>query len=230
MKDKIKKTTGCCNRTNFHDAHGTTKVICLNQACDNYLGYTNTKRSIFVFRWSLSFGILALIIAFSLNDLTHKSEIKEFEKSMMVPFENFEPAKLDPQNLKNEIEQQDILCGDVVYAQMMLESGNLKSFLLKKTNNMLGMRFPFQRETKAVGIYLPAQDTIILGTQDELRRYGKLNNYAVYDSWQDAVEDYKLWQSYSFKMNEHYMEFLGKVYAEDDNYISKLRKVAASNS
>ena len=89
------------------------------------------------------------------------------------------------------------------------------------------MRYPAKRKTIACGIYLPAKDTIIMGTQAELRKFSAQNNYAVYATWQDAVADYKIWQESNFKMTDRYLEFLGKVYAEDSLYVSKIRKMTA---
>jgi hypothetical protein len=109
---------------------------------------------------------------------------------------------------------------------MRLESGHFKSYLFRHTRNLMGMRYPFSRPTRANGIYLPARDTIITGPRDSLRRYSRIvNNYAVYASWQDAVEDYKLWQDYSFNLENKYMDFLGRVYAEDKQYVRKVQSM-----
>lgn len=116
-----------------------------------------------------------------------------------------------------------MVCPEEVYAQMMLESGNLSSFLTKHANNMLGMRYPFRRNTTAVGLYLPEKDTIVYGNAASLKKYGKQNNYAVYDNWQDAVKDYKYWQDEYFRLGDRYLQFLGNVYAEDSSYQAKIR-------
>src|SRR5204862_260391 len=82
-----------------------------------------------------------------------------------------------PQNLSTELNRDKVLCPEEVYAQMMLESGNLKSNILNKTNNMLGMRYPYRRKTMATGIYIPAKDTIIYGDAVSLKKYSSLNQY-----------------------------------------------------
>jgi len=43
------------------------------------------------------------------------------------------------------------------------------------------------------------------------------------------VADYKLWQESNFNVTERYLTFLGKVYAEDANYIAKIKQMAGSN-
>ena len=137
---------------------------------------------------------------------------------------------LNEGNLEKELLSREVICPKEVMAQIKLESGNLNSSLLKKTNNMLGMRFPFGRETKAIGLYLASKDTIIYGTSKELKKYNNANQYAVFNSWQDAVEDYKLWQVANFRLAEKYLNFLGNVYATDTAYVAKIRRVAAKGN
>jgi hypothetical protein len=127
------------------------------------------------------------------------------------------------------LQENEILCPEAVLAQMKLESAHFTSFLFRHTNNPMGMRYPFSRATSAAGIFLPEQDTIVLGSQEELRRYRKTaNTYAYYHSWEDAVKDYKLWQQRHFDLNERYLSFLSNVYAEDAGYIQKIRQLSAA--
>jgi hypothetical protein len=130
------------------------------------------------------------------------------------------------ENLHSELIKHEVLCPGIVYGQIKIESGNLTSFLYRKTNNMLGMRYPFKRPTSACGIYIPSKDTIIYGTRDQLRKYSRTSNYAVYKTWSDALTDYKLWQQNCFVSTERYLGFLGNVYAEDSLYMAKIRKAA----
>lgn len=137
---------------------------------------------------------------------------------------------LSAESLRNEIRELGMVCPDEVYAQMMLESANLGSFLTRRTNNMLGMRYPFRRATAASGLYLPENDTIIYGDAASLKKYSKQNNYAVYTHWQDAVKDYKFWQDEYFRLGERYLQFLGHVYAEDTSYEAKIRILMEKNN
>ena len=137
-------------------------------------------------------------------------------------------VSLTRETLQSEIDELNILCPDEALAQIMLESGNLSSFLLARTNNMLGMRYAFRRATTATGIYLPAKDTIIYGCSTSLKKYASQNNYAVYACWQDAVKDYKLWQDEYFHLAERYLHFLGNIYAQDAGYENKIRSVMMS--
>lgn len=96
--------------------------------------------------------------------------------------------------------------GDILYAQIRLESGNLKSFLTKANNNLLGMKHPRQRPTTSLG---------------------EKNGYASYDSWKSCIYDYMIWQSrYAKKLSrDDYFQLLGRMYAEDGSYEKKLRQI-----
>lgn len=128
-------------------------------------------------------------------------------------------------NLLNYIEQSGILCAQVVYAQAELESAFLSAGSSTKTNNLFGMRYPGQRKTTAIGLYLQGKDTIIYGTRAELRPYLKKPTYAVYAHWTDAVDDYKLWQDYSFKTRAKYIEFLSRNYATAPEYAKRIHEM-----
>lgn len=93
----------------------------------------------------------------------------------------------------------------IVGAQAVLESANFNSDLFKSNNNMFGMRFARQRPTTAIGV-----------------RKG----YAYYKCWQDCVVDYALWQgSYARGLNEEQYYQKLSTYAEDEDYVSKLKQV-----
>lgn len=93
---------------------------------------------------------------------------------------------------------------DVVLKQAKIESGNFKSKVFLENNNMFGFKKAFKRAN----------------TQVDTNR-----GYAVYDSWQECVIDYALYQTYSAKNlgREEYINFLGKHYAEDPNYENLIR-------
>jgi hypothetical protein len=175
-------------------------------------------------RWNnvsfFSFFIFFFILTF--NDFSYdnrKDKIIIFDKSAN------QSKPLTKENLVEELNANHIICPEQVYAQIMIESGNLSSFLTRRTNNLLGMRYPYKRNTSAIGIFLPSQNLIVKGTKPELKKYRNQNNYAVYATWEDCIRDYKYWQEKSFKLTEIYLDFLGDYYAEDSLYVSKIRKI-----
>ncbi len=210
--------TGCCKTSLVYNTGD--QIICINSDCSNYLCETPSVKGIHKWKNTLAVSVFLLYIVFSLDDFG-------MEKENSIP-QMQEQVPLTLSNLKQELEQQNIICQKEVLAQIVIESGNLQSFLVKRTNNMLGMRYPFKRETLACGIYLPDQDTIVLGNQKDLKKYSRTNNYAVYKNWKHAVADYKLWQDHCFKLSDRYVSFLGDVYAEDTLYVKKIQKMVAN--
>jgi uncharacterized FlgJ-related protein len=108
--------------------------------------------------------------------------------------------------LYNYLKQMNVQHPDIVVAQAILESGNFTSKLFKEHNNFCGMTVARQRPTTA----------------------NRIPNsvYAGYNSWQECATDYIFWQiRYGLnKTREQYFELL-KVYAQDPNYIVKLKSL-----
>lgn len=105
------------------------------------------------------------------------------------------------------IEESGIQHPYIALAQMKIESGNYTSNIAKKNNNYFGMRHPAQRLTVSLG---------------------NKNGYARYRNWAYSILDYALWQRrYAYNLSEEdYLTKLSKTYAEDPNYITKVKKVA----
>ena len=94
----------------------------------------------------------------------------------------------------------------VVTAQAILETGNFASKVFKENNNLYGMTLAKSRPTLAIGVK---------------------NGYAVYRTWQESAIDYALWQS-AFARNlseEDYYLILKRLYAEDKEYVNKVKNV-----
>lgn len=211
------------NNFSLHIYHQNGKwVICRNDRCYNLVPInilTNRK-----FLLGLSFlAVATLLVAFGpklpfgKNNAPVAFDVEQTADSI--------PA-LNEDNLLSEIKTQGIICEKHVLAQAKLESLHLTSHLCRKANNLFGMRYPGRRETTAIGVYLQGKDTIIYGNRDELKQYLKQPTYAVYASWVDAVKDYKMWQDNAFKVEEKYLSFLNRIYAEAPDYVSVVDKMA----
>ncbi len=216
--------TNCCNTRHIHVIE--KRKICVNPDCDQYLEMAGINREFKGLKYILVSGLFIFSVLFTFEDFSYQNEYSIANLSVMEP----QPELLTLETLKAELERQQVLCAGEVLAQIRLETGNLNSMLLKRTNNLMGMRFPYRRKTTAMGIFLPEQNTIIPGTSADLKKYAKENHYAAYKTWQDAVADYKLWQDAHFKMTDRYLEFLGKVYAEDSLYVQKIRSMSAKSN
>ena len=95
----------------------------------------------------------------------------------------------------------------IVYAQAILETSNFQSRIFKENHNIFGMKQAVIRITKS------------LGTQYE---------HAYYKNWMESLDDYALYSStYLSPLNteSEYFNYLGQNYAEDSQYVSKLRQV-----
>ena len=107
-------------------------------------------------------------------------------KQTLLPF--------TPENLKKEIQKQNIVHPDVALAQATWESGHFKSKIFKENNNLFGMKLAHQRDTTAIG---------------------QNRSHAKYNTWQDSVKDYKLWQDSNGMSNlpkEKYITKLSNIY------------------
>jgi flagellum-specific peptidoglycan hydrolase FlgJ len=95
----------------------------------------------------------------------------------------------------------------IILKQIILESNNLSSNLVKSNNNLLGMKHPTQRLT--------------LSTH-------KSNGFATYKNWKHSVIDHSIWiLTYCKHCNseQDLLNLLQKQYAKDPLYIQKLNKI-----
>jgi len=121
-----------------------------------------------------------------------------------------EDRPLTKENVWNVINELDIKFPEIVFAQAMLESGELKSKLTRKNNNIFGMKVPKKRATTA------------LNKNQE--------SYARYEHWMHSIEDYKLYQEYilgrrSLNTVTAYVAFLNRSYAEIGDYDKRIGRV-----
>lgn len=138
--------------------------------------------------------------------LERNDEVEEVIKDTVVDRSHiYEDIEFSEEALKLYLKDINIKFPEVVLAQAKLESGNFKSKLFIEHNNMFGMRVAKQRPTLA----------------DD-----KNTGYASYQHWRSSVLDYAYYQSRYLKQyntKEKYLNRLGQVYAEDPNYVSKLK-------
>lgn len=122
-----------------------------------------------------------------------------------VPKEQIIQALTFEDSVYTYILELNIQHPDIVFRQARIESGNFKSRVFLENNNMFGMKIPSKRPNMVSG---------------------SNRGYAVYNSWQESVIDYALYQAYSGKnlTKEDYVKMLNNSYAEDVNYLNKLLK------
>ena len=95
----------------------------------------------------------------------------------------------------------------IVLAQAKLESGNYSSKIFKENHNLFGMK------EARVRIHTSK------GTQF---------NHAYYSHWKESVYDYAFYQCRylsGIRSESEYFSYLGASYAEDTEYVSKLKRM-----
>lgn len=135
----------------------------------------------------------------------------EMKKETIIKIEENleEKNEISHKNLYNAIVESGIKFPEIVFIQAIIESGNFESRLFKNHNNLFGMRFPRVRETTATG--------------------KNKRGYARYKNWDDSVLDYYFWQSFFLRKKgasnkEEYLDLLDDIYAEDESYVSVIKK------
>lgn len=178
------------------------------------LGYfTFLNKKILKKDWFFIFVGLALFETFSLAITkgieTNNKLIVEFKvpKDIYTNVEMDGDSILTDQTLYTYLLEMRVPHSKVVLCQAKIESAQYGSVLFKRQYNLFGMKIPTNRATS--------------GTD------GKAG-YQSYNSWRESVTDYVLWQ-YSHNVDklsqDEYLKYLGRVYAEDPNYVAKIKKM-----
>ncbi|QIG63366.1 hypothetical protein DAC16_133 [Bacteroides phage DAC16] len=133
-------------------------------------------------------------------------QAKENKKNTLQEVIEFTPCYKD--SIANFLIELKVKYPHIVLSQSIIESGNYTSKVFLENNNPFGMKLSWNRATTALGIK---------------------NGYAYYSNLRDAIIDYAFMQSSyyrSAKTEEDYYILLQKSYAEDKEYINKVRKIA----
>lgn len=101
---------------------------------------------------------------------------------------------------------------EVAIAQMKLESANGTSKVFREGNNLFGSKVAIRRPTTALG---------------------EKNNHAYYSHWRMSCVDYAIWQAFvsnteNMDSQENWLQFVGRMYAEDESYLSKIKHILAN--
>lgn len=170
------------------------------------LNYDNISKKVI---WMVIGGVLAIagittaIMMTRINDVRFLTQ----ETKEIIIKESNEKNAFNPDRLKAYILELNIKFPHIVYAQAKLESGEFKSHIFRENNNFFGMKVATKRPTT---------------------NKGEENGHAYFDTWKDCVVDYALYQAQylsDLKTESEYYEYLRQNYAEDPNYVDKLKKI-----
>lgn len=154
-------------------------------------------------------ALTVIVIMFSVFGLTIQSPRQDrTESEVMIIMA--EQNKFSADKLIGMIKEMNFNYPYIVYAQAILESSNFQSRIFKENHNIFGMKQAVLRITKAKG------------TQYE---------HAYYKNWTESLDDYALYSSTylsPLKTENDYFEYLSQNYAEDSQYVTKLKKIIAS--
>jgi len=156
-----------------------------------------------------SLAIIAVVFSvfgLTIQDAKHMST--ESEVMIIMTEQN----KFSADKLISMIKEMNFSYPHIVLAQAILETSNFQSRIFKENHNIFGMKQAVLRITKAKG------------TQYE---------HAYYKNWNESLDDYALYASTylsSLKTENDYFDYLSQNYAEDRQYVTKLKLIIASGN
>lgn len=128
-------------------------------------------------------------------------------KEIYSQIEYEEDSVLTDQMLYNYLLDMRAKHPKIILCQAKIESANYKSVLFKRQHNIFGMKVPMVRTTSG---------------------YGGKAGYQNYNNWRESAIDYIFWQHSNGAdklKQDDYLAYLGKVYAEDPEYVNKIKKM-----
>jgi len=150
--------------------------------------------------------IVIFVVLISLFGLTIQST-KQYRTESEVMIIMAEHNEFSADKLIGMIKEMNFRYPHIVYAQAILETSNFQSRIFKENHNIFGMKQAVIRITKS------------LGTQYE---------HAYYKNWMESLDDYALYSAtYLSPLNteSEYFNYLGQNYAEDTQYVFKLKQI-----
>lgn len=175
--------------------------------------YTIEKKVLKLREWGLiACGVVGITILTNFVEIGTKVNNKlktEFKvpKDFYSDYDAVNDSTLDDATLYNHMLLMRISHPKVMFCQAKIESANYTSDLFKRNSNLFGMKKSSKRVTTA--------------------GYGR-GDYKWYPNWRESVTDYAFWQleHNADKMTQdEYIKFLGKIYAEDPKYTTKIREM-----
>jgi flagellum-specific peptidoglycan hydrolase FlgJ len=160
---------------------------------------------LFAFAFFVSMGFTTLINI-------HFSEKINKELMAIIINDSQEKDKFTFNSFKNYLKELNIKYPHIVMAQAILETNNFQSHIFKENHNLFGMKVATRRPTT---------------------NKGEDNGHAYYNNWRESVQDYAFYSAVylnGLNSEEDYFTFLSQYYAEDPNYIDKLKNIIQKNN
>ena len=149
-------------------------------------------------------AFMVVVMLFMQNGGSHLKTSFEREPVLMTVAMKEEP--FTKERFREYLTEAGVKFPDIVYAQAVLESGfNSPAFL--ERNNPFGMGPAQTRNTTSKN------------------REGAIANY---DHWKFAIQDQALYQAAflrEIETEDQYLAYIGKYYAKDPDYVSKIKSI-----
>lgn len=185
-------------------------VICVTLLFVGYK-FTFEKKFLNIKEWSMiGVGLVLMTLGYFTYDTGDKVNSKmnvvvNVPREFISEHDSVSDLNLNDTILYNYLINMKVSNPEIILVQAKIESANYKSDLFKTNFNLFGMKTSVNRQTL---------------------NSGSKGQYQSYDKWQDSVVDYVLWMNHNgldkFDQNG-YLTYLGKHYAEDPNYVIKLK-------
>lgn len=168
----------------------------------------------YTFKFYLKLSVLSIVVIliasvalfYSFNSYYQERKMVRVNEELKVIILK-EYNKFDRTAMIHFLKELNIKFPHIVYAQAILESTDFTSNIFRENNNCFGMKVATLRQTT---------------------NKGEQYNHAVFDTWKDCIIDYALYQARylsSIKTEAQYFEYLQQSYAEDTNYVNKLKTI-----
>jgi hypothetical protein len=154
----------------------------------------------------LGFGaVIGILTILGLNiNSSKKIEALSLEEKLIILRE---ANTFSEQKLIESIKELNFKFPHIVLAQAKLESSNFSSPIFLENNNLFGMKEAKVRANLAIGTK---------------------RSHAFYKNWKDSLLDYALYYSTylsKIRTESEYFEYLNQSYAQDPNYVVKLKNI-----
>lgn len=159
------------------------------------------------FRILIGIVIFLLIVSFSIGRLLRFEALDKYEHKLLIISLEAEKKKFTKDKLANEIKRLNIKFPHIVMAQSIIETRKWTSPIFKENHNLFGMKEANVRITTSSGTE---------------------RGHAYYEDWYQSLYDYAFYQSRylgGIKSETEYLNYLSESYAEDKNYITKIKMV-----
>jgi hypothetical protein len=159
----------------------------------------------------VSFGFVLSFSFYLYGRIDQIRNLSDLEKEILIIDIN-NRNDFNQEKLVTMLKDLNVRFPHIVVAQSRLETGGYKSRIFKENNNLFGMK----------------QATVRVNTAS-----GTQHNHAYYDTWRESVYDYAFYQTRYLsgaKTESEYLYVLGQSYAEDPNYVIKLKNEIEKNN